>query len=44
MPIAIANTIRLAPDCLNPDSVALTSDHLFVVGTNCAESHAWPQG
>jgi hypothetical protein len=37
-------TIRLAPDCENPDSVALTDDHLFVVGENCAESHAWPLG
>jgi len=42
--IAIAKTIHLAPDCLNPDSVALTRDHLFVVGANCAESHAWPWG
>jgi hypothetical protein len=24
--------------------VALTKDHLFVVGTNCAESHRWPGG
>jgi len=29
---------------VNPDSVALTEEHLFVVGTNCAESHAWPSG
>jgi hypothetical protein len=42
--IVLAKTIHLAPDCLNPDSVALTRDHLFVVGTNCAESHAWPWG
>ncbi|MGA7292763.1 MAG: hypothetical protein WBW53_17220 [Terriglobales bacterium] len=42
--IAIASTIPLAPECENPDSVALTSDHLFVVGANCAESHAWPSG
>jgi hypothetical protein len=27
-----------------PDSVALTEEHLFVVGTNCAESHRWPWG
>jgi hypothetical protein len=42
--IVVGGTIRLAPDCENPDSVALTEDHLFVVGTNCAESHAWPGG
>ncbi len=24
--------------------MALTDDHLFVVGANCAESHAWPWG
>jgi hypothetical protein len=42
--IAIGKTINLAPDCVKPDSVALTKEHLFVVGTNCAESHAWPSG
>jgi len=42
--IAIGKTIHLAPDCVNPDSVALTDQHLFVVGANCAESHAWPSG
>jgi hypothetical protein len=42
--IAIGSTIPLATDCTKPDSVALTGDHLFVVGTNCAESHAWPWG
>jgi len=42
--IAIGKTIYLAPECVNPDSVALTDDHLFVVGANCAESHAWPWG
>ena len=42
--IAIGKTIYLAPECVNPDSVALTRDHLFVVGANCAESHAWPWG
>ena len=42
--IAIGRTIHLAPDCAKPDSVALTKEHLFVVGTNCAESHAWPSG
>jgi len=42
--IAITKTVHLAPDCVNPDSVALTREHLFVVGANCAESHAWPSG
>ena len=42
--IAIGKTIHLAPDCAKPDSVALTREHLFVVGANCAESHAWPSG
>jgi hypothetical protein len=42
--IAVGKTINLAPDCVSPDSVALTSGHLFVVGTNCAESHSWPSG
>jgi hypothetical protein len=42
--IAIAKTIDLAPDCVSPDSVALTRNHLFVVGSDCAESHAWPSG
>jgi hypothetical protein len=40
----IGHTIKLASGCLKPDSVALTEDHLFVVGANCAESHAWPSG
>jgi len=42
--IAIRSTIPLSGDCTKPDSVALTKDHLFVVGANCAESHAWPWG
>jgi len=42
--ISIGRTIKLAQGCTNPDSVALTYDHLFVVGANCAESHAWPWG
>jgi hypothetical protein len=42
--ISIEGTIGLAPNCAKPDSVALTWDHLFVVGANCAESHAWPSG
>lgn len=42
--IAIGSTIPLASECTKPDSVALTRNHLFVVGANCAESHAWPWG
>jgi hypothetical protein len=42
--IGVGETIQLAPDCTKPDSVALTRDHLFVVGANCAESHTWPEG
>jgi len=42
--VAIGKTIYMAPECTNPDSVALTRGHLFVVGANCAESHAWPWG
>jgi len=42
--IAIGSTIPLATGCTKPDSVALTRDHLFVVGANCAESHDWPWG
>jgi hypothetical protein len=42
--IALGGSIHLAPDCVKPDSVALTDSHLFVVGANCAESHAWPSG
>jgi hypothetical protein len=42
--ITIGATVNLAHDCVKPDSVALTKEHLFVVGTNCAESHAWPSG
>ncbi len=42
--ISIEGTIGLAPNCVKPDSVALTTNQLFVVGANCAESHAWPSG
>jgi hypothetical protein len=42
--ISIEGTIGLAPNCTKPDSVALTGDHLFVAGANCAESHRWPSG
>ncbi len=42
--IRVGQTIRQAPGCVKPDSVALTKDHLLVVGANCAESHGWPGG
>lgn len=42
--IRIGHTIQQAPGCVKPDSVALTKDHLFIVGANCAESHDWPSG
>ncbi len=42
--IGIEGTISLAPNCVKPDSVALAGDQLYVVGANCAESHAWPSG
>ena len=42
--ISIGQTINLAPGCVKPDSVALTKQHLYVVGTTCAESHVWPWG
>lgn len=42
--ISAGGAITLAPQCVKPDSVALSAAHLFVVGANCAESHAWPQG
>lgn len=42
--VRVGATIRQAPGCVKPDSVALTKDHLFVAGANCAESHAWPSG
>lgn len=42
--IRTAGTVSLARNCMQPDSVALTDDHAFVVGANCAESHDWPWG
>jgi hypothetical protein len=42
--IGLGPTINLATGCMKPDSVALTQTNLFVVGANCAESHAWPSG
>jgi hypothetical protein len=42
--IRVGGTIPQAPGCTKPDSLALSKEHLFVVGANCAESHAWPSG
>ena len=42
--VHIAGTIPLASNCVQPLSVALNGRHAFVVGSNCAESHAWPSG
>jgi hypothetical protein len=42
--IGIGKTINLAAGCMKPDSVALANEHLYVVGTTCAESHVWPWG
>ena len=42
--IQVRGQIKLASGCVKPDSVALTREQLFVVGTNCVESHAWPSG
>jgi len=42
--ISVAGTVALASQCAQPVSVALNDWHAFVVGSNCAESHAWPQG
>ena len=42
--IGLGRTISLARDCVQPDSLALASRQMYVVGSNCAESHAWPSG
>ena len=42
--LALDGQIVLDPGCVQPDSVALRRNHLFVVGANCAESHTWPWG
>jgi hypothetical protein len=42
--IAVGRTFDLAPGCRQPVSVALKQGHLFAVGANCVESHAWPSG
>ena len=42
--ITAVRSIRLAPDCVGPDSLDLSNGQLYIVGANCAESHAWPAG
>jgi hypothetical protein len=42
--IVVARTVTLAPNCVKPVSTALRANQMFVVGSNCAESHAWPSG
>lgn len=42
--IRVAGNIWLAPNCVQPVSVALSQNQAFVVGANCAESHSWPSG
>ncbi len=42
--IVTDGTVGLAPNCTQPVSVALTESQAFVLGANCAESHAWPWG
>lgn len=42
--IGAVRNIALASDCSGPDSVALRRDELYVVSTDCAESHSWPSG
>ena len=42
--LKVARTIELAPGCVQPVSVSLTFTQAFIVGSNCAESHAWPWG
>jgi hypothetical protein len=42
--ISVAGTIKLAPGCTNPVSVAINRNDLYVAGANCAENHKWPSG
>jgi hypothetical protein len=42
--ISLDGNVPLASSCVQPVSVALRDFHAFVVGSNCAESHSWPQG
>ena len=42
--VRVGGTIKQPAGCVKPASVALSRDHLFVVGASCAESHGWPSG
>lgn len=42
--ISVGKSIPLSAHCTQPVSVAIKHDHLFAVGANCIESHAWPSG
>lgn len=42
--ISVAGSVALASSCVQPVSVALKNEDAFIVGTNCAETHAWPEG
>lgn len=42
--IQLAGNVALAPNCVQPVSVALQQGHAFVLGANCAESHILPSG
>ena len=42
--IGVDGTLPLGAGCQQPDSVALSGPHLFVVGANCAQTLAWPGG
>jgi hypothetical protein len=42
--IGVDAVLPLARGCQQPDSVALSGGHLFVVGANCAQSLTWPWG
>jgi hypothetical protein len=42
--ITASGTIPLATGCQAPVSAAIAGNHLFVLGSTCAESHAWPLG
>ena len=42
--IEVRGQVKLASGCVKPDSVALSSEQLYVAGANCLESHLWPSG
>jgi len=42
--IGVAREIKLAANCVKPISTAIAAHQLFVVGSTCAESFAWPAG